>query len=433
MPSSFDIVMASSSMNSMCVVDGNNLLFRHSLNNNDDTTPLSTLSSALLSNSFTNLTSSNQNPFLPIGPLTQRSIGTSVTHSVGALQGTILSDFNLGGSLLCSNTSFARCTTTKSIKRDVLVHKYFERFFSKYYSTPRSSLSYSGAEFTGSDRHRFWSHYQSLSELPHGPQDYYAPSSSPITFTKCSFTQLVQDSQDEDTIEGLAIVVNTLSPLTVVACSFTDLSVESGGGAAVLSEQWESTFFTTIHIEHSSFTRCSTSEIGGALFLDAEGHNSVVSSSFSGCSSNVFAGACYTRVTNYSFCTFEGNYAREMIAGVRDVNESTISYCAFQKNEADFDRDFRCATVVGCTRSDDDWETGTGLVFATSSGNGDECSLSHPCQSLESALSKAQTIGVTTIVVGDGAVGAATLPSDFGVLTVRPTLTLINRLLIRSQ
>ncbi|KAK2947805.1 hypothetical protein BLNAU_17225 [Blattamonas nauphoetae] len=365
------------------------------------------------------MTSSNQNLFLPTGPLTQRSIGTSVTHSVGALQGTILSDFNQVGSLLCSNTSFARCTTTKSIKRDVFVHKYFEPLFSKFYSTPRSSLSYSGAEFTGSDRHRFWSHFEYLYELPYGPHEFYAPSSSPITFTQCSFTQLVQDPTDSTFLGGLAIVLHTLAPLTVVACSFTDLSV-TRGAAAIVCIPWGRGLFSTLHIENSTFTRCSTTASAGALLLNAVGCHSVVSSSFSGCSSGYFGGACMTMATDFSFCTFEGNSATEQAGAVFDSNECRIQFCAFLKNEAPVDRDWYCATVVGCTRSEDDWEDGTGLVLATGSGNGDDCSLSHPCRSLESAVSKAQTIGVTTIVVGDGTVGAATLPSDFGILTVRP-------------
>ncbi|KAK2963459.1 hypothetical protein BLNAU_1501 [Blattamonas nauphoetae] len=417
-PSSFDIVMASSSMASMCIVDGSNLLFRQTLNDMDDTTHLSTLSSTLLSNSFTNLTSSNQNPFLPIGPLTQRSVGTSITHSVGALQGTILSDFNLGGSLLCSNTSFDRCTTTKYIPKDVLIHKYFATFFSKYFSTYHSESSYSDAEFTGSDRHYFWSLYHS-GELTHGPDLYYAPSSSPITFTNCSFTALIQDPQIEYFEGGLGLVLDTPAPVTISSCSFTDLHITSGVGAAIKDRPMGYGFFMKLHIEHSTFKECSAGD-GGALYFLSNGHKSIVSSSFSDCSSRSAGGAYYGDACNYSLCKFEGNIARYRGGAVFDGNDGRIQFCAFLNNQAPMDRDWWCGMVVGCTRSEDDWEDGTGLVLVTGSGEGEECSSSQPCRSLTSAVSTAQTIGVDTIHVGEGKVGTVTLPNDFGTLTIKP-------------
>ncbi|KAK2950170.1 hypothetical protein BLNAU_14856 [Blattamonas nauphoetae] len=418
-PSSFDIVMASSSMESMCVVDGNSLLFRHSLNKRDDPTPLSTLSSTLLSNSFTNMTSSNQNPFLPIGSLTQRSVGNSVTHSVGALQGTILSDFNLGGSLLCSNTSFEHCTTTKSVRQDTLISKYFAPFFSKYYSSSRSEFSFSDAQFTGTHPHRFWSHYRSIPELRHGPNVYFAPSSSPITFTNCSFTALIQDPEDDDFQGGLAICFDTHAPLTVVSCTFTDLIVANGRGGAIFCHESGYEVFTTVNIETSTFTRCQCSFSGGAVSIVARGINSIVSSSFSGCSCEFFGGACASTACNYWFCNFEGNKVNLQGAAVYEYNTGSINYCMFRKNEAPNGRDWHCAMVVGCTRSDEDWESGTGVVLVTGSGRSEDCTSLNPCQSLASAVSRAKTIGVNTIHVGEGEVGTVTLPNERDTLTFR--------------
>ncbi|KAK2951065.1 hypothetical protein BLNAU_14026 [Blattamonas nauphoetae] len=300
----------------------------------------------------------------------------------------------------------------------MLICKYFSPFFSKYYSTYRSEFSSSGAEFTGADRKHFWSHYGSMGEPKHGPKIYFAPSSSPITFTNCSFTALIPVREDSYSTNTAAIVLDTPAPVTISSCSFTDIHI-TNGGTVIMYRPTGYGFFATIHIEHSAFTRCSSSSSGGALYLYPDGHKTIVSSSFSDCSSGWSGGACFTSGCEYSFCKFEGNRATERAGAVCDENDGRIQFCVFLNNQAPNYRDWYCTIVFSCTRSEDVWEDGAGQVFVTGNGNGEECSPLQPCRSFTSAVSTAQTIGVSTIHVGEGPIGAVTLPSDFGSLTIR--------------
>ncbi|KAK2962847.1 hypothetical protein BLNAU_2282 [Blattamonas nauphoetae] len=391
---SFDITVVSSSFDSMCVLDG----------------------------------STNQQPLFSTDAISQRSIGSTVTHSIGALQGSILSDFNFGGSLLCSNTTFAKCTTASTAHQDVIYHYYAQPFLSKTFQISKPQLSFENELFSGQSKLIFWSHvagsFQPL-QIPFA----YTTTNTPITFVNCSFTDLLPNPEHTEFSGGLAIFVQALSPLTVSSCTFSNLSLLSGMGAAILVEMVQYTSsLPQATIEQSSFTNCSslspTSGSGGAVNLATSGKYTITSSSFLDCSCSLSGGACCIETTAFSFCRFVGNKASSGGGIYCPRVTYEILFCDFRKNEAAVGKDVHMdyltyPLLFGCTRSDDDWEGGAGLVVVTGSGSGEECSSTQPCQYLSSAVSKAKTIGVGTIHVGEGSIGSTTVEESDSPLIIR--------------
>ncbi|KAK2961958.1 hypothetical protein BLNAU_3014 [Blattamonas nauphoetae] len=255
-PCQFDIVIFSTDLASICVVDGNSLSFRHSDNRNDDKISLSTVSSSLISNSFTNVTSASNHHSLEISALSQRCVGSSITQSVGALQGTVVSDFNSGGSLLCSNTTFAKCTTAPTVYKDILIHRTVNMFFSKYSQSYRPEFRFEDTDFSAQKQ----------------------------------FNEFVRDPDDGYFRGGLAILIQTPAPVTITSCTFSDLPNDANG-AAIYSETAYTELTPTLFIEKSTFTRCS-SYLGGAVYLDSSGRHSIVSSIFTNNSCSSSGGAC---------------------------------------------------------------------------------------------------------------------------------------------
>ncbi|KAK2960127.1 hypothetical protein BLNAU_5010 [Blattamonas nauphoetae] len=338
---SFDIVGFSTDLDSICVMGGNSLSFRHSVTKNTESTSSST-----------------------------RWVGSTITKSVGALQGTIVSDFNSGGSLLCSNTTFAKCTATATVKRDAIVHKSFSVFFSNYFKSFRPEFRFEDTHFSGQKQHKFTSlrHYQNT--FPVDPFAIFATSASPIIFSHCSFSDLVKDPDDADSSKGLAILLRTPAPLTVTSCTFTDIHSERSG-AAICSETVFDNLLATLVIENSTFTRCQAAGDGGAMFYQYEGLISITSSSFLENSCSGSGGACFSYGCDYSFCRFEGNSANRGGA-IFGTERTSIRFCHFKntKRGGDWSSWSPIEMAFGCTRSED-WTESLEIVVSES-GDGEE-------------------------------------------------------------
>ncbi|KAK2947726.1 hypothetical protein BLNAU_17326 [Blattamonas nauphoetae] len=419
-PCQFDIVVFSTDLNSICVIDGNSLSFRHSANSNADSKSLSAISSSLMSNSFTNVSSSSNHHSLETSALSQRCVGSTITKSVGALQGTIVSDFNLGGSLLCSNTTFAKCTSTAIVKRDVILHKEFNVFFSNYYKSFRPEFRFDDTHFSGQKQLKFWSHNQYIYRLPSGPFTFFTTSVSQVTYSNCSFSELVRDPNAEYSQGGLAICVQTPAPVTITSCTFSDLFDEVMG-AAICIDSENSSMMATVHIESSSFTRCRSSSMGGAIFYQSPELVSIVSSSFIENSCPIYGGACHTCNCDYSFCRFEGNSVESAESGgaICEVGDGSIWFCHFRNTFGGKDWFYwgNSGTIFGCTRSED-WTEGSEVVVM-GSGEGEECSASQPCNTLTEGLKKASMNGKNMIHVGSGWTGSTTIEQSDGSPTLR--------------
>ncbi|KAK2950354.1 hypothetical protein BLNAU_14689 [Blattamonas nauphoetae] len=148
--------------------------------------------------------------------VSQKMIGSCVSRCTNHLYGTGIRDLNLGGSVLCSNTSFSHCTTTEEHSHD--------------HFTIQTNLT------TANTIHLF----------------------SLCTFKGCtSFS------------EGGAIRYNRINgaELKIESCSFDSCSSLDGVGGAVYS--YHITRQHSITIASSSFVQCSsTRNHGGSLCLD---------------------------------------------------------------------------------------------------------------------------------------------------------------------
>ncbi|KAK2961953.1 hypothetical protein BLNAU_3009 [Blattamonas nauphoetae] len=419
-PCQFDIVVFSTDLDSICVLGGNSLSFRHSDSKNDDKISLSTVSSSLVSNSFANVTSASNHHSLEISALSQRCVGSSITQSVGVLQGTIISDFNLGGSLLCSNTTFAKCTTTPAVSKDILIHKTFNMFFSKYSRSYRPEFRFEDTDFSHRTPLLFWSLYRHMHQLKRGVDTFFTTSVSPIIFSNCSFSELVKNPDDLNSHPGLAINIRSPAPLTITSCTFYDLP-NNASGAAIYSETAYTELTPTLFIEKSTFTRCS-SYLGGAVYLDSSGRHSIVSSIFTNNSCSSSGGACISYDCEYSYCRFEENSAFSQGGAIYEIGCISLRFCQFRNNSAadcpDWSSVHPPETLLGCSRSEDDWE-GDSEVVVMENGKGEECSASQPCSELSKGLSKASMNGKRTIHVGSGWTGSATIVESFCPLTLR--------------
>ncbi|KAK2949804.1 hypothetical protein BLNAU_15286 [Blattamonas nauphoetae] len=392
-PCQFDIVVFSTNLDSICVMGGNSLLFRHSVDQNAESTSSST-----------------------------RCVGSTITKSIGALQGTIISDINSGGSLLCSNTTITKSTPTSTPSRDILVHQQYSPFIAKYTQNSRPEFVFKDTSFTDQKQHKFWSLFQQEHQLVRGQNTYFTPSVSSIIFSNCTFSELNSDPNDDHFKGGLAIHLQTPAPLTITSCSFINLTCK-GCGSAIYSEYASGLahFATTILINDSTFTRCNSSMYGGSLFVGGRGSRTIVSSIFTQNYGQFLAGACYSRGGDYSFCRFEGNEA-EKGGAICEEGHASIRFCRFQNNVAsegpDFLFDESPETLLGCTRSEEDWEGGAEVVVMES-GEGEECSASQPCQTLTEGLYKASMNGKDIIHVGSGWTGSTTIEQSVGHLTLR--------------
>ncbi|KAK2956835.1 hypothetical protein BLNAU_8112 [Blattamonas nauphoetae] len=339
--------------------------------------------------------------------LRQQSHGLTITETVGALQGTILQDHNLGGSLLCRNTSFSSCRTSYSSLPDSFSSRVFRRFLKKELAHVPDSYSFTGPS---TRRHVFWT--QSLKYVSDPPPTFtYATSEQPITFTDCSFTDLMDETEDPFQAGGVAIHVFTPTPLLVTQCHFTNCrSVEGSGGALVVRFAYP-TLPGQVRIESSCFKNCSyQSGDGGSICVVPYVRLDLISSTFENCSAlSGSGGAACAKSCTVSLSTFKDNKA--VIGGaLAGVSEISIQFCHFDGNEATTQDPNWSQTYVsdhilqiyGNTFSDSHWTLQTAVLFVQESGEESaDCSFSSPCSLLSTAITHVNSVP-TEIQLGTG-------------------------------
>ncbi|KAK2944171.1 hypothetical protein BLNAU_20918 [Blattamonas nauphoetae] len=316
----------------------------------------------------------------------------------------------------CIGSTLTKCTTTAIVKRDIILHKEFNAFFSDYYRTLRPEFRFEDTNFTGQAEHKFWSHNTYRYQFTRSPFTFFTTSASPIIFSHCSFHDLEQDPNDPFFEGGLAILIQTPAPVTITSCAFSDLTTYAVGAAIHISAATFSMMINVL-IESSTFTHCSSCW-GGALYDTVGGQVSIVSSSFIENRAFEYGGACVSFGCCYSFCRFDGNRASSVNA-IYEEGPLSIRFCHFLNSVEGEDLYYSCHTevVLGCTRSQD-WREGSEVVVM-GSGSGVECSASQPCNTLTEALNTASMNGKDVIHVGSGWTGSMTIGTLFSQLTLR--------------
>ncbi|KAK2944698.1 hypothetical protein BLNAU_20391 [Blattamonas nauphoetae] len=306
--------------------------------------------------------------------LSQSSLGNSISNSVGALQGTIMEDFNLGGTFLSKNTTFTHCESTPSPSLDIIV-----------------------ADRIDSEGFSFFTQIADTLRPPE--QSYfYATIVNPISFTNCSFEHMSRDAEIENQ-NGLALCLQTPAPLTVTRCSFSDIRSNNGEGLAITTTDIQGQSPIIVFIEECTFSKCISddtfTEVGGAALL--------------------------FQAPGVSFSTFESTSAVKGGA-FSGQTEYSIFFSNFQNNTAQTDPDWSLGSpcvVCGCTESVDDWTIDDSLIVVSDDGEGTNCTKDQPCGTLANALTKANEVKVFTINVCPGSFEPTTISSMSEMLTIR--------------
>ncbi|KAK2948068.1 hypothetical protein BLNAU_17015 [Blattamonas nauphoetae] len=182
------------------------------------------LETVLTGSRLVNMTSGEEKGALEGWRGSQKILGSCVTLSTNHLYGTTCIDMNLGGSLLCSNTSFSHC---------------------------RSSLE---PEFVENER------YSLQHKTKTDQQKFYWLNIDDITFRRCTFLSMTSSSS------GTAIYFyRSPGALTVTECSFSKCQATSSSGGAINFGQLPEKN-TPIAISSSLFVDC-TADRAAALYI----------------------------------------------------------------------------------------------------------------------------------------------------------------------
>ncbi|KAK2942587.1 hypothetical protein BLNAU_22504 [Blattamonas nauphoetae] len=353
--------------------------------------------------------------------LSQSCLDVSVKESIGALQGTMIQDFNLGGSLLCQNTTFAICQTSPSPYQDDFIAKVFKSFFAKEIPSVITDYMFSGS-YGPEDIFHFWS------LRPGGYTDgltpcNYSTVSTSISFTTCTFTGMVdsEDRQWPHTSGGGAIRHMCLSPLTVTGCTFSQCNTTVGSGGAILSNVAASDIPNLVTINSSSFTSCSALSSGGAVAFVENGVCLISKSHFTNCSCDGSGGGASTFACTVTDSVFESNSAKQNSGGIHvDGNDATIRFSRFSNNSAAsghkdtnlMDVFSDSWTFFGCRWSaDGSWESQSTLFVADWNADGD-CSNESPCASLSKAIGTINADETHDLRMSSGSFGSAEIDRD---------------------
>ncbi|KAK2961785.1 hypothetical protein BLNAU_3222 [Blattamonas nauphoetae] len=230
--------------------------------------------------------------------VSQRVVGSCVAESTNHDSGTGMLSPNLGGNLMCLNTSFSSCIRTGNDDKD-FQHKNFTQT---------------------SDPGRFVLEFTS--------------DVTSVTFTLCTFNTMTVSITSDG---GAAVSLYKSScSLIINKCFFHKCTCTGNGGdgGAIYCSFWDSRA-CPVSISHSSFTQCAADDCGGSLcflyteslFLDycffdcstadydgaaiveSSAQVSISNTAFVDCSSNTRAGALsifYPASLSLSFCQFRG-------------------------------------------------------------------------------------------------------------------------------
>ncbi|KAK2953835.1 hypothetical protein BLNAU_11238 [Blattamonas nauphoetae] len=223
----------------------------------------------LVKSSFVNVSSLSLGSGIPTHRprLTQNVIGCSMLRSTDHFRGTALRDMNTGGNVLCSNSSFAHCSSASS------------------------------------------------EDITQGGRCVYnQTTTSTLTFTSCTFRHMTCKATLH--VGGAAIALDySVANLTIILCAFHDCNASdsSADGSAVcfLGKGENVSPDSTVSISQCSFTDCSTVDGGGAVVVFYIQSISLDDCFFRGNSARVGGAICHQNMisSTISNSSFEENLA----------------------------------------------------------------------------------------------------------------------------
>ncbi|KAK2948674.1 hypothetical protein BLNAU_16415 [Blattamonas nauphoetae] len=202
----------------------------------------------------------------------QKVIGCAISNSTNHQSGTAMMDPNLGGNLMCSNTSFSSCIRQSN-----------------------DDLEFSFENRTQTDIGRF--KIDSNSTL------------TSVSFTLCTFKDMA--TPEKGTERGSAIcLIQCNASLTITQCFFLNCiapCLNATGGAILVS--YHTARRQPVEIRNSSFTECATlnrrGEFGGAFSTS------------------------YASLVTMEFCVFDRCFSMNGGAVHLSFPKTTLSNCAF--------------------------------------------------------------------------------------------------------
>ncbi|KAK2946579.1 hypothetical protein BLNAU_18492 [Blattamonas nauphoetae] len=205
--------------------------------------------------------------------LRQRMVGCDVETSNNHLSGSTIRDVNLGGDLLCSNTSFSECqTSTPSLDPPSPIPPTHDP----------NNYQFVGQKYADGE----------------GRFDQHVPlTEGVIAFSKCSFSKLTDTSESSDTSSSAAAIHIQRAGRTVLIsdCSFTDCKSHGLGneaGAVHVTENFHATVVFPLYLAKSTFLRCSTDKKTGGGLRFHQGDSLILHNcTFDTCSAGSRAGA----------------------------------------------------------------------------------------------------------------------------------------------
>ncbi|KAK2959513.1 hypothetical protein BLNAU_5562 [Blattamonas nauphoetae] len=192
----------------------------------------------------------------------QRLLSNSISKSSSVLSGTVIRDFNDGGDLLCSNTTFTSCSTStvrpltrRSIETSLLAP--YLRPNLRRHKSQDGRCEWQDAAFGTGTLFDFYD-FSSKGEryFARGVNFFFSTCDDSIHFTRCNFTNIDgTDPTDGEFrgVSGTAILVRCPSSILVEHCTFESCSSQVFSGAIHVELEHETPSLTVLS---SSFTDC---------------------------------------------------------------------------------------------------------------------------------------------------------------------------------
>ncbi|KAK2948049.1 hypothetical protein BLNAU_16996 [Blattamonas nauphoetae] len=269
------------------------------------------LETVLIGSRLVNMTSGEEKEALDGWRGSQKILGSSVTLSTNHLYGTTCIDMNLGGSLLCSNTSFSHCHS--SLKPEYV-----------------DARTYTLQHKTGTDQQKF-----------------YFIETDDMTFRRCTFLSMTSSSQ------GAAIYLyRSHAGLTVSECSFSKCQATSAGGAINFGQLPEKN--TPIEVTSSLFVDC-TADRAAAIYIFIASACTITNVVFQNLVASSDDGALHvSRADVYSLsnCAFKQCVAEDCSSSgggmtLHLIPTLTMDSVLFRECSADRGNDIYCSSGIG--------------------------------------------------------------------------------------
>ncbi|KAK2948802.1 hypothetical protein BLNAU_16252 [Blattamonas nauphoetae] len=312
---SITIIGTDLSLESKHLIGGTGPLFSFGLTEQDSSLGASgctlRMETSLVGSSLLNVSSSSQFSAgkLKFGSeVCQRVAGCCVDRSTNHDSGTGMMSPNLGGNLMCSNSSFSSCIRQQNNELEYSLENRTQTVIGRLNNVTSDVTSVSFSHCT-------FNEMAVAVEKEGGGAIFMYHTSSTLTITTCFFHKC---TCTEYNANGGAVnfrcTYSNPQPSTISESSFTECSSGNCGGSVLV-------YYTSTTTIDKCFFELSESGAGGAIFFYAN-PGSVSNCAFVDCSTDQSGGALmvYTQMTaSFSFVQFRG-CSTELISDGRDIH-----------------------------------------------------------------------------------------------------------------